>query len=416
MIIRDVIVTPIAFRDPPLLNAAGLHEPLALRSIVQLMVDGGIVGLGEGGGGLQLLEGLAAAASAVIGKSVFDLNGIEAAIDAELGGGDDALARRDRRAVFAPIEVAAHDAQGKIVGLPVSTLLGGAVRDRVPYSAYLFYKWAAHPDPRTGEIGEPDAWGEAITPDGIVAQARTLIDRYGFESIKLKAGVFPPDEEIAAIRALADAFPGYPLRIDPNGAWTIETAERVGRELGGILEYFEDPVLGLDGMSRIHELTGLPLATNMCVVAFEQIPESVAKDSVQIILGDHHYWGGLRRTRELGTICETFGIGMSMHSNSHLGISLAAMTHVAAATPTLTYACDTHYPWNRDDDIIRPGVLEIVDGAVAVPTGAGLGVELDEDALARQHRVYLDSAQRERDDAGYLRRFQPEFESRMPRF
>ncbi|NHI16549.1 glucarate dehydratase family protein [Microbacterium excoecariae] len=416
MIIRDVIVTPIAFRDPPLLNAAGLHEPLALRSVVRLVVDGGIVGLGEGGGGQQLIRGLEAAGPAVVGKSVFDLNGIEAAINAVLGGGDDALARRDRRAVFSPIEVAAHDAQGKILGLPVSTLLGGAVRDRVPYSAYLFYKWAAHPDPVTGEIGEPDAWGEAVTPEGIVRQARTLIDRYGFESIKLKAGVFPPDEEIAAIRALAEAFPGYPLRIDPNGAWSIETAERVGRELGSILEYFEDPVLGLDGMSEVRARTGLPLATNMCVVAFEHVREAVEKDSVQIILGDHHYWGGLRRTRELGAICETFGIGMSMHSNSHLGISLAAMTHVAAATPTLTYACDTHYPWNREDDIVRPGALEITGGAIAVPTGPGLGVELDEDALERQHRVYLDSAQRDRDDAGYIRRFQPAFDPQLPRF
>lgn len=416
MIIRDVVVTPIAFRDPPLLNAAGLHEPLALRSVVQLVVDGGVVGLGEGGGGRALVNGLEAVRSAVVGKSVFDLNGIERAINAELGGGDAALDRRDRRAVFAPIEVAAHDAQGKITGLSVAELLGGAVRDRVPYSAYLFYKWASHPDPATGRIDAPDAWGEAITPEGIVAQARALIDRYGFQSIKLKAGVFAPDEEIAAIRALADAFPGHPLRIDPNGAWSIETAEYVARELGDLLEYFEDPVLGLDGMSEVRRRTGLPLATNMCVVAFEHIPEAVAKDSVQIILGDHHYWGGLRRTRELGTICETFGIGMSMHSNSHLGISLAAMTHVAAATPTLTYACDTHYPWNRADDVVRPGALEIVDGAIAVPTGPGLGVELDEAALDRQHRVYLDSSQRERDDAGYIRRFQPSFDPQLPRF
>ncbi|GAA3666634.1 enolase C-terminal domain-like protein [Microbacterium marinilacus] len=416
MIIRDVIVTPIAFRDPPLLNVAGVHEPLALRSIVQVVVDGGVVGLGEGNGGAEFTEWLRRAVPAVIGKSVFDLNGIERAIDEALSFGADALARRDLRSVLAPIDVAAHDAQGKILGLPVSELLGGAVRRRVPYSAYLFYKWADHPDAGTGRIAGADEWGEATTPDGIVAQARALIDRYGFESIKLKAGVLPPDEEIAAIRALAEAFPGYPLRIDPNGAWTVETAERVAAEVGGLLEYLEDPVLGLDGMSQVRAATGLPLATNMCVVAFEQIPEAVRKDSVQIILGDHHYWGGLRHTRELGMVCETFGIGLSMHSNSHLGISFAAMTHLAAASPGLTYACDTHYPWNRGDDVIVPGALEIVGGSVAVPTGPGLGVELDEAALARQHRVYLDSGRRERDDAGYIRRFQPDFDPRLPRF
>ncbi len=117
----------------------------------------------------------------------------------------------------------------------------------------------------------------------------------------------------------------------------------------------------------------MPLATNMCVVAFDHIKRSVELDSVQVILGDHHYWGGLRHTRELGTLCQTFGLGLSMHSNSHLGISLAAMVHVAAATPALTYACDTHYPWNGHNDVIKPGTLRFVDGSVRVPTGTGPG-------------------------------------------
>ncbi|OUE09938.1 Glucarate dehydratase-related protein [Clavibacter michiganensis] len=308
------------------------------------------------------------------------------------------------------IDVAAHDAQGRITGLPVSELLGGRVRDAVPYSAYLFYKWAAHP----GQ--EPDDFGAALDPAGIVAQARLLIGRYGFGSIKLKAGVLPPDEEIAAIRALAEAFPDHPLRIDPNGAWTHETALRVARELDGVLEYLEDPVLGIDGMAAVAAEVSQPLATNMCVVTFEQIAEGFAKDAVQIVLSDHHYWGGLAHTRELAAICATWGVGLSMHSNSHLGISLAAMTHVAAASPELGYACDTHYPWNRGDDVIVPGVLEIVDGAVAVPTGPGLGVELDREALARQHRVYRESGRTVRDDTGYMRSIHPAYDPTLPRF
>lgn len=404
MIIRDLAVTPIAFRDAPLLNAAGLHEPLALRTIVQLVVDGGVVGIGEGRGGTAVAARLEAVRDAVVGKNIFDLAGIERAVVERLGGG------QDTSIVFSAIDVACHDAQGKVLGIPVVELLGGRARDAVPYSAYLFYKLAGH-------LGvEPDAWGEALDPTGIVCQARALIDRYGFESIKLKAGVFPPEQEVAAVRALAEAFPGYPLRIDPNGAWTVDTARRVAHELCEVLEYFEDPVLTIDGMAEVRARTGLPLATNMCVVAFEDIAEAVRKDAVQIILGDHHYWGGLRHTRELGAICSTFGIGLSMHSNSHLGVSLAAMTHVAAATPSLTFACDTHYPWNRDDDVIAPGAIEIVDGAVAVPTSPGLGVELDHDALERQHRVYLESALRERDDAGYMRRHDPGFVARLPRW
>jgi glucarate dehydratase len=64
-----------------------------------------------------------------------------------------------------------------------------------------------------------------------------MIDRYGFESIKLKGGVFPPEQEIAAIRALRETFPEHPLRLDPDVAWAAETSLRVAEELDGVLEY-----------------------------------------------------------------------------------------------------------------------------------------------------------------------------------
>lgn len=417
MHIHDIVVTPIAFRDPALLNTTGVHEPYALRNIIQIEVDGGVIGLGEGSGGAGVTRRLEVLRDALRGVSVFDLVAIEHIVHATLAKAEPDLSPRERTRIFSIIDVACHDAQGKLTGRPVVDLLGGAARDRVPYSAYLFYKWASHPAP--GEAvsdASHDAWGPALDPEGVVRQARMLVDRYGFRSIKLKGGVFPPEEEIAAMRALAEAFPGYPLRIDPNGAWTVETSLRAAEQLKDVLEYLEDPTMTMDGMAEVARDGGIPLATNMCVVEFDQIPEAVEKNAVQVILSDHHLWGGLRHTRDLSTICETFGLGMSMHSNSHLGISLAAMTHVAAASPWLTHACDTHYPWNRDDDIVLPGALEIVDGDVVVPRGPGLGVELDPDALARTHEVYLRSGLTERDDTSYMRRFEPDFDASPMRF
>jgi glucarate dehydratase len=409
-------ITPVAFVDPPLLNTVGVHQPFALRAIIQLDTDAGLVGLGETYADTRHLARLEAAAEAITGLDVFALNAIRAAIAERLRGDDAAVGTAGMITsasavdqVFSPFEVACLDVQGHATNRPVSDLLGGAVRAAVPFSAYLFYKWAAHPG------GEPDSWGEALDPAGIVAQATRMIDEYGFTAIKLKGGVFPPDEEMKAIEALHDAFPNHPLRLDPNAAWTTQTSIKVASGLAGILEYLEDPTPGLDGMSEVARQSPMPLATNMCVVAFDQLAPAVSKQAVSVVLSDHHYWGGLQRSRLLAGICDTFGLGLSMHSNSHLGISLAAMVHLAGATPNLSYACDTHWPW-KTEEVVKPGVLEIRDGAVAVPTTPGLGIELDDDALAALHEQYVRCGIRDRDDTGYMQSIHPEFEATSPRW
>jgi glucarate dehydratase len=421
--ITKVTVTPVAFVDPPLLNTVGVHQPYALRAIIQIETDSGLRGLGETYADTAHITRMEAAADAIVGQDAFALNRIRDVIDQRIGtlsvtGGDGVAgmittaSTTDR--VFSPFEVACLDIQGKALGRPVSDLLGGRVRDRVPFSAYLFYKWAGHPG-AAGSLGEADSWGEAIDPAGLIRQAHRMIDAYGFTAIKLKGGVFAPDEEVAAIKALHAEFPDVPLRLDPNAAWTVDTSVRVAAELDGIVEYLEDPTPGLDGMAEVAAEAKMPLATNMCVVAFDHLKPAVLKNSVSVVLSDHHYWGGLQRSRLLGGICETFGMGLSMHSNSHLGISLAAMVHLASATPNLTYACDTHWPW-KTEDVVMPGVLGFVDGAVPVPSGPGLGVELDEAALERLHQQYLDCGIRDRDDTGYMQSIDPTFVNSGPRW
>lgn len=409
-------ITPVAFTDPPLLNTVGVHQPFALRAIIQLDTDAGLTGLGETYADTRHLERLGAAADAIAGLDVFSLNAIRAAIARVLQGDTAAVGTAGMITtasavdqVFSPFEVACLDVAGQATGRPVSDLLGGAVRDAVPFSAYLFYKWAAHPG------AEPDCWGEALDPDGIVTQARRIIDEYGFTAIKLKGGVFAPEEEAAAVEALRAAFPNHPLRLDPNAAWTPETAMKVAARLSGVLEYLEDPTPGLDGMADVAAQASMPLATNMCVVAFDQLAPAIAKDSVRVVLSDHHYWGGLQRSRLLAGICDTFGLGLSMHSNSHLGISLAAMVHLAAATPNLTYACDTHWPW-KTEDVVRSGTLEFHAGSVPVPTGPGLGVEIDDDSLSALHEQYIRCGITDRDDTGYMRTVNPAFEAVGPRW
>jgi len=410
--VDEVLVTPIAFPDPPLLNSAGVHQPWALRTIVEVRC-GELTGLGETYGDLPHLELVRRAAAALAGLDVFDLAGLTRRITAATGATDApdkhgltgaSSTQKTLARVVSPFEVALLDLQGQAIGRPVHALLGGKVRDSVPFSAYLFYKWAGD-----------DEYGPALGPAEIVEQAKALIDRYGFGSIKLKGGVFPPEEEIAAIRALRDAFPDHPLRLDPNAAWTVDTSIKVAEQTAGLLEYLEDPTPGLAGMAEVAALAPMPLATNMVVVSFDDLSESVARGSVAIVLADHHYWGGLRASAELAAICRTWDLGMSMHSNSHLGISLAAMTHLAAATPNLTYAVDTHTPWQLGVDVVE-APLTIEDGSVAVPDTPGLGVTLDPDALAHLAENYERCGIRERDDTAYMRTFEPGYVKRRPRW
>jgi glucarate dehydratase len=206
-----------------------------------------------------------------------------------------------------------------------------------------------------------------------------------------------------------------PLRIDPNANWSKPTALKVADRLNGVLEYYEDPVPGLPAMAQLHKATGLPMATNMVVTSMAEFRDNVAIGGAQVVLSDHHFWGGLLATRQLATMCDTFGLGLSMHSNSHLGISLMAMTHVAASIPNLQYACDTHYPWN-DEEVLTQRV-PIVGGCVAVTDAPGLGVEIDRTALAKLHQQYVDCGLTSTGAQGaYMRRWQPDFPSNQPRY
>jgi glucarate dehydratase len=421
--IAQVRITPIAFRDGPLLNASGIHEPWALRSIVEIETSDGRVGIAETYGDEPMVKVLEQAHGLVLGLSPFDLNLMEEKVRAaikpghkadgsvqfELAPGSHTAKNADK--VISAMEVAMLDLQGQILGLPICDLLGGAVRAEVPYSAYLFYKYAEHAE----KPYAPDAWGVAVTPEQIVRQAQRMVGLYGFKSIKLKGGVFPPEQEIAAMKALAKAFPGVPLRLDPNANWSLATSIAAAKELDDLLEYYEDPAPGQEAMAELAKHCRAPLATNMCVTTMEEFKRNASTHAVKILLSDHHYWGGLRATASLARMCEVFGMGMSMHSNSHLGISLMAMTHAAAAIPNLTYACDTHYPW-QEEEVIQGGRISFHEGAVRVPTTPGLGVQIDQGQLSKLHQQYLDCGVRNRNDLAQMRKYDPGFSGVCPRF
>jgi len=394
--IERVVVTPIAFPDPPLLNVAGIHEPLALRTIVQVYTANGQVGVGEAHGGAALLQTIHLAGRTVTGMSSYEIENARSAVHRQLPH----LAER----AFAPIEVAMLDAFAQRINCRVVDLLGGAAREHAEFAGYLFYKLAHHLD-----ADQPDQWGEVLTAAQVVDIAQRMHRDFGFTSWKLKGAVHPISTELDAIMALRDAFPAAPLRLDPNARWSMMAAYEAGERMRGTLEYLEDPAAGHAAMVELTAQGPLPTATNMRAGSTADTLRTIAHRAADIVLLDHHVVGGLRRAVELSRLCHAAGIGVSMHSNSHLGVSMAAMTHLAAAVRGDTRANDTHYPWNRDHDIIVGGPIPIVDGHVQVPEGPGLGVQVDDDQLAQAHQRYVETTIRERNDAAYARCLIPDF-------
>ena len=406
--ISRIKITPIALPDPPLLAASGCHGPYFLRNIIEIETADGIRGVGETRGGLTRTTALERARQHVVGHSALSYRSLWTSLRSL---GND---------VYAGIELACLDAIGRAVGLRVCELLGGPTQESVEFASYLFFRFAAdHPqlindtrivDKRGRGDRALDAWGEVRTPETMAELAGNFHKKWGFTCHKLKAGVLPPDLELAALQAINDRFQGkHRLRIDPNGRWTPATAKRIAKHLQELpLEYYEDPVLGQQAMSEIRAATGLTMSTNMCVTRFEHIPQAVKTQPVDVVLCDHHGWGGISGCQALGKLAPSLGWKLSQHSNNHAGITMAGMVHVGAVVPELTLASDTHYPWLIEGaDVIQGSNLPIRDGRIAVPTQPGLGVELDQDQLARAHEVYRKCGMRDRDDAGTMRRVQP---------
>ncbi len=374
-VIRDIRATTVTVPlEAPLRHANGCHWGRFVRTIVEVETDSGLIGLGEMGGGGESAEAVfRAMKSYLVGHDAARLEEMRFLI-----ANPTASLYNNRTQVLAALEFACLDILGQAWGVPVCDMLGGRLRDRVRFASYCFFRY---PDPQTGA-------GEVRTIDQLLESAADFKQRFGFTTHKLKAGVFPPDYELEAYRALAGAFSGDTFRFDPNAVWSTEQAIRFGQAIEGLPnDYLEDPVFGLNGMRRTREMIRVPLATNTVVVNFEQLAMNVLDTAVDVILLDTTFWGGIRPCVKAAGICETFQLGVAVHSSGELGIQLATMLHLGAVLPNLTFAADAHYH-HLKDDVIRGGLMKYEDGAIAVPDAPGLGVTLDRDKLAEYSELY----------------------------
>jgi len=369
MKITDVRVTPVSVPvEAPLRYSTGADSAIH-RLIVEVSTGEGIVGLGECNAGAAREARLRESIPQIVGTDPFQTERLRW----QIGSPAEIKLFGSVNHTFAAIEMACLDIQGQSIGRPVHDLLGGRVRDYIPLIAYLFYRYASE-----------QGGGEIRDSQSMIAYARAAVDQYGFETLKFKAGVLPPDEEVATIRALREAFPRHRLRVDPNAAWSVSTALRVAHQLRDCeLEYLEDPVWGLRGMSRVNaKCPWMPLASNMAVATPEDFAPMAVLGALDVVLVDPHFYGGLRQARHAAAALELLNVDVALHSQGELGISMAAQLHVAASIPALTHAADAHYH-HLVDDVIAGGKLAHDHGGMRVPAGPGLGVKLDRAKLEK---------------------------------
>lgn len=376
MKVVDIKATPVTVpMEAPLRWSMGV-ETGTTRTVVELHTDKGIVGVGEtyGGGGTattivnQCKPLLLGEDPMEIGKilskfSPYFMIPYETSVPPH---------------VFAGVEMACWDAVGKLLDRPVSSLLGGTIRREIPFAAYLFYRYEGK-----------RAISPIDSPASMLRYYEKLESRFGkFSGAKIKGGVFPPNQEVLAVKRFRETFgENFAIRFDPNAAWSVETAIRTLKRMEPLdLEFVEDPTPHIEGMARVRRSVSIPLSTNMCVIWFNQIVPALRLGAIDMIEQDIHFWGGLQLNRKLIDVAETLQLGIATHSDRELGISTAAMLHFLASHPYVSHAADSHYHHQVDDIITDPFAYR--DGKIRVPDGPGLGVEIDRRKLEKYAGLY----------------------------
>ncbi|TCL06579.1 enolase C-terminal domain-like protein [Sodalis ligni] len=419
--VTDMKVVPVAGHDSMLMNIGGAHGAYFTRNIVILTDNAGHTGVGEAPGGEVILNTLLDARQRVIGQKLATLNRIVYDVHkGHIGQDFDSFAQGAwtfelRVNAVAALEAALLDLMGQHLGVPVAELLGpGKQRNSVPVLGYLFYVGDRNRTDLPYEAGPQRAshdWyrlrrEEAMTAEAIVRQAEAAQDRYGFKDFKLKGGVLAGEQEIETVTALARRFPDARITIDPNGAWSLQEAIHLCKNMRGILAYAEDPCgaeqgfSGREVMAEFKRATGLPVATNMIATNWRELSHAVQLNSIDIPLADPHFWT-LQGAIRVAQLCDEWGLTWGCHSNNHFDISLAMFIHVGAAAPGKPTALDTHWIWQEGQHLTK-NPLQIVNGAVELSDKPGLGVEIDMGLIEKQHELYRRMPSGARNDAAAM--------------
>lgn len=416
--VNNITVIPVAGYDSMLLNLSGAHSPYFTRNILIISDTSGNIGVGEVPGGESIRQVLEDAKVHILGKTIGEYQNILNTIRTVFADRDAAgrgLQTFDLRTTIhavTAVECALLDLLGQFLNVSIASLLGnGQQRDRVQMLGYLFFIGDKNKTalPYQNQLNDPCDWyrlrhEEALTSETVVRLAEAAHDKYGFQDFKLKGGVLNGEEEAVVVTALAERFPQARVTLDPNGAWSLDEAIKLGKQLKGVLAYAEDPCgaengySGREVLSEFRRATGLPTATNMIATDWRQMGHSIVQQSVDIPLADPHFWT-MQGSVRVAQLCHEWGLTWGSHSNNHFDISLAMFTQVAAAAPGNITAIDTHWIWQEGNQRLTKEPLIIKDGMVDVPEKPGLGIEIDMKQILKANELYKNMGLGARDDS-----------------
>jgi L-alanine-DL-glutamate epimerase and related enzymes of enolase superfamily len=363
----DVTFVTIPFTRPELW---AWGERMGVTSaVIELHTDAGIDGIGEalvvlGPTPPIVLEILRRMEELVIGEAPNRVEFLTAKI---LGQGAWHFFRETAFTCWAGIEMACWDIVGKSTGLSVCELLGGPIRTDVPA---MFYVYGSR------EISE------------MVEYAQEGVAR-GFGTVYVKVGI-EEERDIELVARIREAIGPKPkLRVDANEAWSPGTAVRVlGRMRPYVIEYAEQPTLmfDLDGLAHVRRASGVPVAATQSSWGEFRIIDLIKRNACDVLMTDPHQEGGILAFKKAACIAHAAGLPMVNHAFSPATITMHAQLSVMGSTPGFILANQGHQDLLSGDVVTRP--LDYANGRMKIPTGPGLGLELDRARLEEYHDLF----------------------------
>lgn len=345
--------------EAPYLMAPGVFPGMS-RTVVRVTTEDGVAGLGECGSPGDAAVLMGETGQRLVGRDVEDALG-------ELDRRKPVLVehRSDGRVAFqgalAGVEIALHDARARAAGVPLHTLLGPTCRTEIIFSEYFALRD-----------------GLESSPSDVAEYCARMVAEHGSPVFEGKVAVRPLEEEVRLVAEVRAAIgPERILRLDANMGWRLQTARRALAALAPFdIANIEEPVGSFAEMAELRHCSEIPFSSH--TPDLEAAERLGVPDAFVLGLGA---CGGISGTRRFAAACEHAGIGFWFYSGD-LGIATAAYLHVAAATPSLCRPSQSLLRWTADDVIVG-GPFSPERGELAIPTGPGLGVELDEEALER---------------------------------